>query len=362
MSKFKRICIIMSIVVIIVPVVTYAYTFHKVKSFNNENTKQTYLNKELVKKDNNDNNKVEKVEKTQNVNTNQKEALNIKKEENLKTYKDVDGITNILLIGIDARNKNEKSRSDTMMILTIDNLHKTLKLTSLARDTLVNIPGRGYEKLTHSYVYGGEKLLLDTINKNFKLNIKNYAVVNFQSFIDIIDTLGGVEVNVEHTEIDHLNKVISVCYDFSNKVIEEEPIEYITSTGIQNLNGYQALAYARIRYNDSAFKRDERQREVLQNLTKKISQTSITNYPQLIKDVLTHVKVNISPGEIMKLALIAHKIGSYDMQQFQIPLAEYRNDAKVKFKENDILVIKWDKVKNLNKLHNFIYKEGQYFE
>ncbi|HSQ33392.1 MAG TPA: hypothetical protein VLM81_00645 [Peptostreptococcaceae bacterium] len=100
----------------------------------------------------------------------------------------------------------------------------------------------------------------------------------------------------------------------------------------------------------------------MQNLTKKISQTSITNYPLLIKDVLNHIKVNISPGEIMKLALIAHKMGSYDMKQFQFPLAEYRSDARVKFKDNDILVIKWDKVKNLNKLHNFIYKEGQDFE
>lgn len=353
MSKFKRICIIMSIVVIIIPLITYAYTFSTIKSFNKENIKQTYLNKELEKKDDN---------KVVNIITDQKEVINTKDEENLKTYKDVNGITNILLIGIDARNKNEKSRSDTMMILTIDNLHKTLKLTSLARDTLVNIPGHGYEKLTHAHVYGGEKLLLETINKNFKLNIKSYAVVNFQSFIDIIDTLGGVEVDVENTEIEHLNKVISVCYDFSGKGTEEEPIEYISSIGIQNLNGYQALAYARIRYNDSAFKRDERQREVLQSLTKKVSQTSMTKYPQLIKDVLNHVKVNISPGEIMKLALIAHKMGSYDMKQLQFPLSEYRSDAKVRFKENDILVIKWDKVKNINKLHNFIYKEGQDFE
>ena len=359
MSKFKRICITMSIAVLIIPIITYSYTFNKIRLSNKENIKQTYSNDKTE-----ETNQSEIIENNNTIveNTKQKEVISTQKDENLKTYKNIDGITNILLIGIDQRNKNEKSRSDTMMILTIDDLHKTLKLTSLARDTLVNIPGHGYEKLTHAYVYGKEKLLLETINDNFKLNIKNYAVVNFQSFIDIIDTLGGVEVNVEHTEIDHLNKVISVCYDFSNKGIEVEPIEYITSTGIQNLNGYQALAYARIRYNDNAFKRDERQREVLQSLTKKLSQTSITKYPQLVKDVLTHVKVNISPSEIMKLALTAYKIGSYDMKQLQFPLSQYRSDGKVKFKEGEIMVIKWDKAKNINKLHNFIYKEGQDFE
>lgn len=337
LNKFKRICITMSIFVIIIPFIAYAYAFNKVKSYNLKNTKETYLSRELTKNNNN-------------------EEVPLVKEEKLKTYKDVDGITNILLIGTDARNKTEKSRSDTMMVLTIDKIHKTLKLTSLARDTLVNIPGHGYEKLTHSYVYGGEKLLLDTINKNFKLNIKNYAVVNFQSFIDVVDTLGGVDVEIEHSEIDQLNKVIQASYNFSGKEVEEEPIEYITSTGIQNLNGYQALAYSRIRYNDNAFKRDERQREVIQSLTKKLSNTSITTYPKLIKDVLNHVKVNISPSEIMKLALVAYNMGSYDMKQLQFPVEENRSTAKIKYKDKDILVVKWDKVKNLNKLHEFMYK------
>ena len=105
-------------------------------------------------------------------------------------------IENILLIGIDSSNTNKPSRSDCMIILTIDTKNKALRLTSLARDTLVNIPNIGYEKLNHAYAYGKEKLLLETINNNFNLDIKDYAVVDFKSFIEIVDTIGGVEVDV----------------------------------------------------------------------------------------------------------------------------------------------------------------------
>ncbi|MCG4734374.1 LCP family protein, partial [Casaltella massiliensis] len=85
---------------------------------------------------------------------------------------------------------------------------KNLKLTSLARDTLVNIPGHGYEKLTHAYAYGKSKLLLDTIEKNLNIDLDGYVAVNFNSFIDLVDTLGGVEVNVHKNEIEHLNDII----------------------------------------------------------------------------------------------------------------------------------------------------------
>ncbi len=115
-------------------------------------------------------------------------------------------VDNILLIGRDSINSNGPSRSDTMIILTIDNLNKQLKLTSLVRDTLVKIPGKGYEKLNHAYAYGKEELLMQTINENFDININDYAVVDFKSFTELIDILGGVEVDIDENELDHLNK------------------------------------------------------------------------------------------------------------------------------------------------------------
>ena len=99
-------------------------------------------------------------------------------------------IYNILLVGKDGISQ-KNSRSDTMIILTVDNKNKNLKLTSLARDTLVYIPKRGYDKLNHAFFYGGCDLLLKTINHNFDLNIKDYAIVDFKSFVEVINRWSG---------------------------------------------------------------------------------------------------------------------------------------------------------------------------
>lgn len=259
-------------------------------------------------------------------------------------------VENILLIGKDGINNDSSSRSDTMIILTVDTINRTLKLTSLARDTLVKIPDRGYEKLNHAYAYGKEKLLIETINENFDLNIKDYAVVNFKSFIDIIDILGGVDVNVNDREINHLNEVIETCYGLNS---QKMGIEYINTTGVQNLNGYQTLAYARIRKMDTIYKRDERQRMVLSSIAKKLSDTPITKYPYIVKSLMRYIDVNIAFNKIIKLAIMSHEFGSYEIKQLEFPVKNYRYEARVG--KNKTYVVKWDEEKNKEILHNFIY-------
>jgi len=266
----------------------------------------------------------------------------------IKEYKMVE---NILLIGLDGTNDKLPKRSDTMIILTIDKLNKSLKLISLARDTLVKIPGRGEEKLTHAYAYGQEELLMQTINENFNLNIKDYAVVNFKSFIDIVDIVGGVDIYINKDEINHLNEVIKASYEINHNDINN--IEYIKSNGNHTLNGYQTLAYARIRKLDTIYKRDERQRMILSNIAHKLSDISISKYPQIAKSILRHVKVNISFDKIIKLALISHKLASYDIDQLEFPVSKYRKDGNIG--ENGTYVVKWDKNKNIELLHKFIY-------
>lgn len=258
-------------------------------------------------------------------------------------------IDNILLVGKDSGDGSKTSRSDTMIILTIDSINKSLKLTSLARDTLVNIPNRGFEKLNHAYAYGGVDLLLNTINTNLGLDIKDYAIVDFNSFIEIIDTLEGVDITIDEREIEHLNKVIEACYSLSFS--KEGNIEYITSSGEQNLNGYQALAYARIRKIDSIYKRDERQRKILTNIAYKLSNTSITKYPSIVKSLVKYVDVNISINKIMKIALKSHELASYEIKQLEFPQESYRNETKL----NDSFVIDWDKEKNIEILKKFMY-------
>lgn len=269
-------------------------------------------------------------------------------ERDIKEYKMIE---NILLIGLDGTNDKLPKRSDTMIILTIDKLNKSLKLTSLARDTLVKIPGRGEEKLTHAYAYGQEELLMQTINENFDLDIKDYAVVNFKSFIDIVDIIGGVDINVNEKEIHHLNEVIKECYGVNHE--DTKNIEYITSSGNHNLNGYQALAYARIRKLDTIYKRDERQRLILTNIAHKLSDVSISKYPQIAKSILRHIKVNIAFNKIIDLAFIAHELASYDISQLEFPISEYREEGRIG--EKVTYVVKWDKNKNIELLHQFIY-------
>lgn len=269
-------------------------------------------------------------------------------ERDIKEYKMIE---NILLIGLDGTNDKLPKRSDTMIILTIDKLNKSLKLTSLARDTLVKIPGRGEEKLTHAYAYGQEELLMQTINENFDLDIKDYAVVNFKSFIDIVDIIGGVDINVNEKEIHHLNEVIKECYSVNHD--DAKNIEYITSSGNHNLNGYQALAYARIRKLDTIYKRDERQRLILTNIAHKLSDVSISKYPQIAKSILRHIKVNIAFNKIIDLAFIAHELASYDISQLEFPISEYREEGRIG--EKGTYVVKWDKNKNIELLHQFIY-------
>ena len=269
-------------------------------------------------------------------------------ERDIKEYKMIE---NILLIGLDGTNDKLPKRSDTMIILTIDKLNKSLKLTSLARDTLVKIPGRGEEKLTHAYAYGQEELLMQTINENFDLDIKDYAVVNFKSFIDIVDIIGGVDINVNEKEIHHLNEVIKECYSVNND--DAKNIEYITSSGNHNLNGYQALAYARIRKLDTIYKRDERQRLILTNIAHKLSDVSISKYPQIAKSILRHIKVNIAFNKIIDLAFRAYELASYDISQLEFPISEYREEGRIG--EKGTYVVKWDKNKNIELLHQFIY-------
>ena len=321
MNKFKKYCIILSISVVIISTISNVYALNSYREVTNKS------------------------------NENMIQSNNDKQEKKIDSSKKNKGVSNILLIGIDSRNFDNVGRSDAMMILTIDDKNKSIKLTSLVRDTLVNIPGHGYEKLTHAYAYGGAKLLLDTIEQNFKISIKDYAAVNFNSFIDLVDVLGGVEVNVKEKEIDHLNDVIVNSFNTSNKEAEEP--QFIRSDGKQLLNGYQALAYARIRKVDSIYERDTRQREVLKSIADKLVELPITNYPKVIKKILPYVDVNISMSKLINLAITSKEIYNYELKQMEFPLEDYRESGRLA-KDNSF-VVKWNKTENLKKLDDFIY-------
>ncbi|MCU9807045.1 LCP family protein [Paraclostridium sp. AKS46] len=216
---------------------------------------------------------------------------------------DKDGITNILLAGVDGNNLEKGNRSDSMMVLTIDEKNNDIRITSLARDTYVQIPGYGEEKLTHAYAYGGPALLLQTIDKNFGLKIDKYAVVSFSSFEKIIDAMGGVEIDILPKEVSY--------------------IQGVDSAGKQTLNGAEALAYSRIRYADDAYQRDNRQRTVMQAAYNKLA-SNPGDLMEIGNTILGYTKTNMPPMEIFKLANKVIKMNFTEFPQLEFPLDGHR--------------------------------------
>lgn len=279
------------------------------------------------------------------------EAVKSEQETNEKM---VEGITNILLVGIDGRYIDKGNRSDSVMLVTIDSKNKDIKITSIARDTYVEIPGYSTEKLTHAYAYEGIDLLKEVFEVNFDIKIDKYIAVNFVSFMDIMDELGGVEVNIEEKDIDEVNKYIDDCYEYYYNKKDEVKKEYITKSGTQRLNGYQALAFSRIRYTDSAFARDNRHREVAQSVYKEFLKKGPQEYKKCADILLENTKTNISPIQMLNLGYTVFNINDKDIEQLQFPLEEHRNGHIINDKKG--WVLEWDKEPNIKAWHEFIYK------
>lgn len=278
----------------------------------------------------------------------------VKSEEKDET-KMVDGITNILLVGTDGEYIEKGNRSDGVMLVTIDSKNKDIKLTSIARDTYVDIPGYSTEKMTHAYAYEGIDLLKEVFKVNFDIDIDKYIAVNFGSFMDIIDEIGGVVVDVPESGLESINSMIDACYNYYSDKDSVGEKEYLTQSGTQRLNGYQALAFSRIRYTDSAFHREARHREVAESAYKEFAKQGIETYKKCAEIILNNTKTNISPMEMMNLAYTVLKINDKDIEQFQFPLEEHRNGHIVSKEKG--WVLEWDREPNLEAWHKFIFGE-----
>ena len=288
--------------------------------------------------------------------SNDDEKNNKKNESDLK-FKEVEGITNILLVGTDGREYAKNSRSDTIMILTIDDIHKKIKLTSIMRDTYVSIPGYGEQKINHSFVYGQIPLLMNTIEKNFDVKLDKYVIVNFMGFKNLVDALGGLDINVTEQEREELNRCIIGLENYKKNFFGEEP-HFLKNSGLQHLDGQQVLAYARMRHIENAcYSRDERQRKVVSMIAEKLKGTSILKYPDVVSKLLPCVKTNLEFSEAINLGYTAYKIGNFDIKQLQIPATKLSYGLIYK---NKGWVLLMDKAQNINILHDFIFKDILY--
>ena len=246
-----------------------------------------------------------------------KNKIYVKKEPSISNndseFKEVEGITNVLLIGVDARDLDEPCRSDSMIIATLDNNNKKVKLTSLFRDTLVDIPGHGEAKLNSAYMLGGPELLMKTVKETYNVSIDKY----------IGESTGGNDCPVE-------------------------------KTGIQTLNGKQALSYARIRYNvGDEYERTDRQREVIFKVIEKLQNTKPSKYLGVMNTMLEYIKTNIDPLEALNMAYTIYKFPSLDVEQLQIPLVALSETRNYKELGSVFLM---DRLQNASILYNFIYE------
>lgn len=290
-----------------------------------------------------------KVNKSEIDNYRNKIAKKLEYEEILKRYPIKNKkIVNILLVGVDSIDST-KGRSDAMMILTLDKKNNKMKLTSLMRDTYVNISGHGKEKLNHSYAYGGINLLKETIENTFKIKIDNHAIINFAGFEEVVDIIGGVKVYVDEEEEKYIKKYIDSLHG-KNHYLEE----LIQVDSINELSGELALAYSRIRYTKSgSYGRTERQREVISGLKDSIKDVSILKYPELIKVCAGLVKTDMSLFEILDYGNWVMKNKDKDFQKFQIPKTDLSIGKIINKKTGWVLVMK--ESENIKALNDFIY-------
>lgn len=228
---------------------------------------------------------------------------------NLEVRGNTKSVTNYLLLGVDSRDGSFYGRSDTMMIASVDKKNKKVKLITLMRDTWANIPDEEYggtymAKLNAAYAYGGFDLLSKTIEKNFCLDIDEYVSVNFDAFCAAVDAFGGLDMELDENVVTWIplndpGDPDKFAMDHSFNQIRT-PIGY--TAGTYHLEGFQALAYARVRYAyaDSDFSRQKNQRKVVGALIDKAKTSSPTKLYGMLKNVLPYVTTNVKQSEIEK--------------------------------------------------------------
>ena len=224
-------------------------------------------------------------------------------EENLSGYR------NIALFGIDSRSVDDYgtgNRSDCIIIASINESTKEVKLMSVYRDTYVQIEGHGLDKITHAYSYGEAPLAISTLNTNLDLNIKEFVTVNFDAVAEAINELGGVTINVDQSELKYINDYVRGTAQSTGLAGHE-----VTKTGTQTLDGVQAVAYARIRYTSGGdYKRAERMRTVVEAMFDKLKTKSLGEINAFADSILPKIYTNITAGDIIAMIpdLLNYKI------------------------------------------------------
>ncbi len=228
-------------------------------------------------------------------------------------------ITNIALYGID-----DSGNSDSIMIISLYNRHNKVMLISILRDSIVKVQPTGedayYTKINEAYSAGGPTLAIKTLNQNFGLNVTDYASIEFEGMVKIIDAVGGIDMTVTPAEEEEINGLIASTPELSGPLLN--------SSGEVHLNGNQAVAYSRIRHIDNTdgqygdYGRTDRQRAVMEKLFEKALQMDYSQYPAFIQSVLPYLETSLSVDQILDLAGILTR-DNVTFEQTRVPMTEY---------------------------------------
>ena len=293
---------------------------------------------------------INKGEKVQRITINEDE-LGI--DENLEENEDMQKYKNVALFGIDSRNGSleESHRSDTIMIASINQETKEVKIVSVYRDTYLNCLNGNYDKVNAAYSIGGPEYAIKVLNSNLNLNIKDFVSVGFKGVVDTVDSLGGVWIEVDSAEIRHLN-------NYAKCIAEDLNMDatYLEETGYQLLNGLQATAYCRIRYTaGDDFKRTERQREVLQAIMEESQTADAGTVSEIADDVFPNIATTLSLDEILSILVAVQDYTIVETTGW--PFASNITTATVGTKS---VVIPMDLTENVKLLHEFLFEEENF--
>lgn len=272
------------------------------------------------------------------------------------------GYTTIALVGIDSRDDKLKSdwNSDTMIIASINNDTKKVKLVSVYRDTYLCLgededENNSYGLANSAYCSGGAKKMINMLNKNLDMNISDFVTVNFQAVAETVELLGGIDVEMKKEEVIHLN---NYCVETSEVTgMDYTPLEEIE--GVQHLNGVQAVAYARIRKTSgNDFRRAARQREVIYKIVEKAKNSSIATLNTVLDKIFPMIYTSLTEKEILSMGM---NMLSYDIEdQTGFPFDHLYGDTVKEAMDGVDCVLPITLESNVIKLHEFLYPEDSY--
>ncbi|MBU5469194.1 LCP family protein [Falcatimonas sp. MSJ-15] len=273
---------------------------------------------------------------------------------------EIKGYTNIALFGVDARDKEPESlikdaHSDAIIIASINNKTKDVKLISVYRDTclLSTVPSSSgsdiYRKATETYYFGGPEAAINMLNTNLDMDITDYVTVNFEALIETIDLLGGIDLEIDENEQFYINGYMTETCE-----ITERPYEELTEVGNVHLTGLQATAFCRIRYGGGDdYKRTERQREVLSLMFEKAKKMDVIKLNKLIETVFPMISTSLSSSELISMA---SSVMSYNL----VDTTGFPFDKKTKTISEGDCVFAVSLESNVEKLHEYMFGDTDY--